>query len=348
MQFEFSSHLWILLLIPILVMGFLLYQLWQRKAIQRFGNLDLLQQLMPQRSRWKNSIKFGLIMLVLVCLGFAYANPQMGTKKAKVEQKSIDIFIALDVSNSMLAKDISPSRLERAKQFSFKLMNEFKTDKVGLILFAGTAHLQMPLTNDYSAAQTFIKTATSDMVSTQGTAIGEAIVLAEKSFEPNNKQHKALIILSDGENHEGEAINKATTASENGMLIFTVGVGSNKATPIMINEFGRTVYKRDALGEIVKTKLNQAMLIDVAKAAKGTYFKLNNDEKILKALTANIQKIEKRTVEQRIFDEYESYFQWFVIIAFILLGIELFISQQKSTFLKGRKFLNRRISKFDE
>lgn len=337
MQFEFSSHLWILLLIPILVVGFLLYQLWQRKAIQRFGNLDLLQQLMPQRSRWKHLIKFSLLMVVLICLGFAYANPQMGTKKAKVAQKSIDVFIALDVSNSMLAKDISPSRLERAKQFCFKLINEFKTDKVGIILFAGSAHLQMPLTNDYSAAQTFIKTATPDMVSTQGTAIGEAIALAEKSYEPNNKQHKALIILSDGENHEGEAINAAAAASDNGMLIFTVGVGSNKATPIMVNEFGRTVYKRDASGEIVETKLNQAMLIDVAKAAKGTYFKLNSDKKILKSLTANIQKIEKRTVEQRIFDEYESYFQWLVFAALIFLGIETFITQQKSDILKGKK-----------
>jgi Ca-activated chloride channel family protein len=338
MQFEFSAHLWVLLLIPILVTGFLLYQLWRKKAIHRFGNSVLIKQLMPERSRWKNSIKFSLLMLVLLCLGFAYANPQMGTKKAKVEQKSIDIFIALDVSNSMLAKDISPSRLERAKQFCFKLMNEFRTDKVGIILFAGSAHLQMPLTNDYSAAQTFIKTATPNMVSTQGTAIDEAIALAEKSFEPNNKQHKALIILSDGENHEGEAITAAAEASKNGMLIFTVGIGSNKATPIMMNQGGQTVYKRDATGEIVQSKLNQAMLIDIAKAAKGTYYKLNNDTKIIKSLTANIQKIEKRTVEQRVFDEYDSYFQWLVFAALIFLGIETFIRQQKSDILKGKDF----------
>lgn len=337
MQFEFSSHLWILLLIPILVTGFVLHRFWQKRARNRFGNLALLQELMPQRSRWKNLIKFSLLMLVLVFLGFAYANPQMGTKKAKVEQKSIDIFIALDVSNSMLAKDISPSRLERAKQFCFKLINEFKTDKVGIILFAGSAYLQMPLTNDYSAAQTFIKTATPDMISTQGTAIGEAIALAEKSFEPNNKQHKALIILSDGENHEGEAIAAAAKASDNGILIFTVGVGSNKAAPILINELGQTVYKRDAAGEIVQTKLNQAMLIDIAKAAKGTYFKLNNDTKILNALTADIQKIEKRTVEQRVFDEYESYFQYLVFAALILLGIEFFVPQRKSNILKGKE-----------
>ena len=338
MQFEFSSHLWILLLIPILVTGFLLYQLWRKKALYRFGNLDLIHQLMPKRSRWKNTIKFSLLMLVLLFLGFAYANPQMGTKKAKVEQKSIDIFIALDVSNSMLAKDVSPSRLERAKQFCFKLINEFQTDKIGIILFAGSAHLQMPLTNDYSAAQTFIKTASTDMVSSQGTVIDEAIKLAEKSFEPNNKQHKALIILSDGENHEGEAIAAAADANDDGMLIFTIGLGSNKPSPIMMNEFGRTVYKRDAAGEVVQTKLNQAMLIDIAKAAKGTYFKLNNDDKILKSLTANIQKIEKRTVEQRVFDEYESYFQWLVFAALLFLGIEPFISQEKSDILKGKEF----------
>lgn len=338
MQFEFSSHLWILLLIPILVIGFLLYQLWRKKTINRFGNIVLINQLTPQRSRWKNSIKFSLLILVLLCLGFAYANPQMGTKKAKVEQKSIDIFIALDVSNSMLAKDISPSRLERAKQFCFKLINEFQTDKVGIILFAGSAHLQMPLTNDYSAAQTFIKTATPNMVSTQGTAIDEAIRLAEKSFEPNNKQHKALIILSDGENHEGEATEAAAEANDNGMLIFTVGIGSNKATPILMNKNGQSVYKRDETGEVVQTKLNQAMLIDIAKAAKGSYFKLNQDEKILKSLAAKIQKIEKRTVEQRVFDEYESYFQWLVFAALIFLGIETLITQQKSDILKGKDF----------
>jgi len=337
MQFEFSSHLWILLLIPILVIGFLFYQIWQKKAINRFGNSALIKQLIPEHSRWKNTIKFSLLMLVLACLSFAYANPQMGTKKAKVEQKSIDILIALDVSNSMLAKDVSPSRLERAKQFCFKLVNEFETDKVGIILFAGSAHLQMPLTNDYSAAQTFIKTASPNMVSTQGTAIDEAIELAEKSFEANNKQHKALIILSDGENHEGEAISAAANANDNGMLIYTIGLGSNTGTPIMINEYGRTVYKRDATGEIVQTKLNQAMLIDIAKAAKGTYFKLNNDDKILKSLTANIQKIEKRTVEQRVFDEYESYFQWLVIAALLFLGIETFITQKKTDILKGKK-----------
>lgn len=341
LQFEYTYHLLALLLIPILVIVFFLHRKWQKNALEEFGDLDLMRELMPERSRFKDFGKFGLLMLVLILLSFAWANPQMGTKKEKVQQKSIDVFIALDVSNSMLARDISPNRLERAKQFCFKLINNFRTDRVGIILFAGDAYVQMPLTTDYATAQTLIKSANPDMVTTQGTAIGSAIELAQESFDIDNKQHKALVIISDGENHEGDAINIAEKAGEEGMLIFTVGIGSKKSTPILITEYGQTSYKTNEKGEVVQTKINEGMLKDIARTARGAYFNLRSDEKILKSLDENIQKIEKREIEQRVFNEFETYFQWFVFFALVFLVAEFVISYRKPQYLKGKDLFSK-------
>lgn len=330
LQLEYTYHLFTLLLIPIFVALFLFYQYWQKQAIKKIGDVQLMKRLMPAYSNVRKTLKFSLLMLVIVFLSIAYANPQIGTKKEKIQQKSIDIFIALDVSNSMLARDISPNRLERAKRFCNKLLKEFKTDRVGIILFAGDAYIQMPLTTDYATAQAMIKSAQPNMVSTQGTAIGSAINLAEESFDKDNKQHKVLLLVSDGENHDDNAINIAETAGENGMLIFTVGIGSKKSSPILITEFGQTTYKKNAAGEVVYTNLNEAMLKEVAKVARGSYFKLKSDDKILSTLNDNIQKIEKREIEQRVFSEFESYFQWFIFIAIIFLVIEFLISNRLS------------------
>lgn len=330
LQLEHTYHLFTLLLIPIFVALFLFYQYWQKQAIKKIGDVQLIKRLIPAYSNVRKTLKFSLLMLVIVFLSIAYANPQIGTKKEKIQQKSIDIFIALDVSNSMLARDISPNRLERAKRFCNNLLKEFRTDRVGIILFAGDAYVQMPLTTDYATAQAMIKSAQPNMVSTQGTAIGSAINLAEESFDKDNKQHKVLLLISDGENHDDNAINIAETAGENGLLIFTVGIGSKKSSPILITEFGQTSYKKNAAGEVIYTRLEEAMLKEIAEAARGTYFKLKSDDRILSALNNNIQKIEKREIEQRAFKEFETYFQWFVLLAIIFLVIELLISNRLS------------------
>ena len=336
LQLEYTYHLLVLLLIPIFVVLFLFYRFWQQRAIKKFGDYQLVKQLMPEHSNFKKTLKFGLLMLVIVFLSIAYANPQLGIKKEKVQQKSIDIFIALDVSNSMLARDISPSRLERAKQFCNKLIKEFRTDRVGIILFAGDAYIQMPLTTDYATAQTMIKSVQPNMVSTQGTAIGSAIELAEASFEKDNKHHKALILISDGENHEGNAINIAETAGKKGMLIFTIGIGSSQDSPILITEYGQTSYKKNKAGEVVYSRLNEGMLKDVAWSARWAYYKLQSDDDILNALSNNIQQIEKREIEQRVFNQFETYFQWFVFLAIIFLTIELLISNRLSKYWKRK------------
>ncbi|MEM8909554.1 MAG: VWA domain-containing protein, partial [Bacteroidota bacterium] len=266
-RFEHGIHLYALLGIPVLILFFVLMWYARQRAIRQFGATSLMQQLMPEVSRYKDTVKFVLLTLALATLIVGWANPQWGTKKAKVTRKSADVFIALDVSYSMLSQDIRPSRLERAKQFAQKLVEELKGERIGTIIFAGNAYLQMPLTTDYAAAALFLKSANPEMVPTQGTAIGEAVDLAEQSFAQDNKHHKAMVIITDGENHEEGMIEKVEAARDNGLLIFAVGVGTNGGgfIPVQIN--GRWDYKRDKTGNPVRSKLNEEMLSDIAAAA---------------------------------------------------------------------------------
>ncbi len=335
-RFEHGINLYALLMIPLLLVFFLLMGYARKRAIQQFGDTGLMQQLMPEVSRYKHLIKFVLLMLALAVLIIGWANPQWGTKKEKVKRKSADVFIALDVSYSMLSQDIRPSRLERAKQFAQKLVEELKGERIGTIIFAGNAYLQMPLTTDYSAAALFLKSANPNMVPTQGTAIGEAVDLAERSFAEDNKHHKAMVVITDGENHDEEVIAKVEQARENGLLVFAVGVGTIDGgfIPVQIN--GRWDYKRDKTGNPVKSKLNEEVLSDIAKAAEGSYFNLSEGDKIIGALRERIDKIEKRELEQRSFSEYESYFQYFIALAILLLLIEFLIPYRKSKMMQGK------------
>ena len=276
-------------------------------------------------------------MVALCLLAVSLANPQWGTKKEKVTRKSVDIFVALDISQSMMAEDISPSRLERAKRFAQGLIETLKGDRIGTIIFAGNAYLQVPLTTDYAAAELFIKSANPGMAPTQGTAIVDAIDLAENSFEEENKNHKALIIISDGENHDEEALQRAREANNNGLLIFTVGVGTAEGSFIPVLIGGRADYKRDRTGNPVRSQLNEDMLKDLADAGDGSYFNLlSGSEEVMSALRNGIDRMEKREFEQRVFNEYESYFQYFLIVAILLIVIEFIFSYKKSRLLKGK------------
>ncbi|MEM9820254.1 MAG: VWA domain-containing protein [Bacteroidota bacterium] len=337
-RFEYSMHLYALVAIPILLGLFLWMWYARKRAIEKFGDWALMEQLMPQVSKYKHSLKFGLLIFAVATLIVAWANPQWGTKKEKVKRKSADVFIALDVSYSMMAQDIRPSRLERAKQFAQKLVKELKGERVGTIIFAGNAYLQMPLTTDYSAAQLFLKSANPDMVPTQGTAIGEAVWMAEQSFEEDNKHHKAMVIITDGEDHEPETIEEVQRARDNGLLIFAVGVGTNEGGFIPYQVNGRWDYKRDKTGNPVRSKLNETTLGEIAEKAGGSYFNLSEGDKIIGALQEKIDKVEKRELEQRSFSEYESYFQYFIALALLLLLIEFFISYRKSRLLQGKDF----------
>ena len=284
-------------------------------------------------SRYKHGLKFGLLLFALSFLIIAWANPQWGTKKEKVKRKSADVFIALDISESMLAQDISPNRLERAKKFAQGLAQELRGERTGFIIFAGNAYLQMPLTTDYAAAELFIKSANTQQAPSQGTAISDAIDLAERAFEPENQHHKALVIITDGETHDQEAIERAVQANENGLMIFTVGVGTPDGGYIPLVYSGRSGFKVDEKGEYVRTKLNENMLAELAAAGSGSYYNLSEGDQIIPALRERIDQLEKREFEQRSFNEFESYFQYFIALGLLFLLIEFIISYRKNRWL---------------
>ncbi len=337
-RFEHSDHLYALIIIPILIVFFLLTWYARKRAFDRFGNTALLEKIAPELSKYKHTIKFILLLFAMSFLILGWANPQWGMKKEKVKRKSSDIFIALDISKSMLAEDVRPSRLDRAKQFAQNLVKQLKGERIGTIIFAGNAYLQMPLTTDYAAAQLFLKSANPEMAPAQGTAISDAIELAEQAFEQDNKHHKALVIITDGENHDEETIQRAQEANDNGLLIFTVGVGTTEGGLIPENQGGRRGYKADNTGNPVKTRLDPELITKLAEAGDGAAFSLSDDtQEIVRQLRERIDKIEKRELEQRSFSKYESYFQYFIALGLLLIIIEFLLTYQKSRWFKGRE-----------
>lgn len=335
-RFENIDNLYALAIIPVLIVFFILALMARKRAIERFGDSSLMAQLMPKMSKYKHTLKFVLLMIGIAFLVVGWANPQWGTKKEKVKRKSVDVFVALDISQSMLAEDVPPNRMERAKRFAQDLVEGLKGDRVGLIIFAGNAYLQMPMTTDYAAAQLFLRTANPDMAPSQGTAISDAIDLALRSFEEDNKSHKALVIITDGENHDQDALDQAKAANEDGLLIFTIGVGTPQGAKIPINYSGQRGYKIDKTGQEVVSKLNEQMLLDLANEGDGNYFNIAAGENVVNALQERIDKLEKREFETRAFEEYESYFQYFIAIALLFLIIEFAISYRKNKFLEGK------------
>jgi Ca-activated chloride channel homolog len=335
-RFEHPHYLFFLLLIPITTVFFVYTRLARKRALLRFGDPSLTARLMPNVSNLKHPLKFGILMLAVAMLIIAWANPQLGTRKEKVSHKSSDVILALDISNSMLSDDVKPSRLDRAKAFSMDLVNGLRGERIGNIVFAGNAYLNMPLTTDYAAAAMFINSSNPEQAPTQGTALGEAIDVAEKAFGETNLQHKVLIIVSDGEDHDNNAIKRAKKAGENGLLIFTIGVGSKEGGLIPIVFNGQPDFKRDGQGQPIKTTLNEDMMKQLAAAGNGDYFNISNTTGIIDALKTRIEKVEKKEFEQRLFNEYESYYQYFVLIALLILIFEFMLPYRKSSWLEGR------------
>lgn len=296
--------------------------LLQKKRIEKVGDADLVARLMPDSSTKRKWIKNILILLGLLFVLFAASNPQWGTKKEKIKAQSADIFIAFDISQSMMAQDISPSRLERAKRFTEKLIRNLKGDRVGLIYFAGDAYLQMPLTNDYAAAELFVKSANPNLAGTQGTAIDEAIDLAMKAYEEDVKHQRALIIISDGEDHDEDAISMAKEGADAGLVIYTIGVGTETGAYIPFVNRGRTEFKKDQEGAPVMSKLNIPNLQEIARNGGGEFYLVNQGEDGIKDLKDRLSRLQKREVEQKSFSEFNSYFQWFLGIGFLLLLLE--------------------------
>ena len=332
-MFRFENIKFLYFLAGIIPLIAFLWYMEKSRLKQRAKFIDekLFNRIMPHYNKKVHFLRNILIVLIFAFSVIALANPQWANKKEKVKAKSSDIFIALDISRSMLGTDVKPNRLEKSKRLIEKLIDKLKGNRMGLIFFAGEAFLKMPLTSDYAAAKLFIKSASPDLITNQGTAIAEAIEIAEKSFDEKTNHQRAMVIFSDGEDHDGNAIKKAREAHKKGLVIFTVGVGTPEGAFVpYTNRFGIQGYKKDKNGNYIKSKLNENLLMEIADAGGGKYFNIAQGDDIVKEIAAQLEKIEKREIEQRAFKTYESYYQYFLALAIILFVLLFFIPELKT------------------
>lgn len=331
-RFEDISYLYYLGAVPVVALLLVLVYFRRQSLLSKLGELPLVEQLIEGRSGKKWWLKFGLIVSGLLFLIFSAANPQWGTKKEKVMAQSADIFIALDISQSMMAKDISPSRLERAKRWTEKLVENLKGDRLGLIYFAGDAYLQSPLTSDYAAIEVFVRSANTNLAGTQGTAIDEAIELASKAYEKDVQHQRAMVIISDGEDHDQLAVEAARAAAETGMVIYTVGAGTEEGAFVPYINRGVEEYKKDRDGNPVQSKINIDYLQQVANAGNGGFYLVNQGQEAIDDLKSRLDRLQRREVEQQSFSEYNSYFQYFLFFGLLLCLLEWIIPETKKWY----------------
>lgn len=329
---QYLNYLWA---IPLLILLFLWFLQWKRTTLKRYGEPNVIFRLIPERSKFKDWFKFALMMLALAALIVGIANPQIGSQLEKQERQGVDIIIALDVSNSMLAEDIKPNRIERARQAVSRFIDQLTNDRIGLIIFAGKAYPLLPLTNDYSAAKMFLANADNNLVQVQGTSIADAIDLAMRSF-PSGPQGKALVIITDGEDHEGEVLEKVEEAKRKGILIHTIGIGSPQGVPIpLFRNDTRAGFRTSKDGQTVITRLNESVLQQIAVAGQGVYVRATNAQFGLNRIFDEISKMEKGTYDdRRSFAEFESRFWYFLYLTLILLMLEMIIYERSSRWMR--------------
>lgn len=341
-RFENTVFLYALLIIPALAALYWYSSFRSARKLNQWGDRKLLTALMPLASNAKKNWKFAIFLLSLAALIFAIARPQFGSKLTEVKRKGVELMIGLDVSNSMLAEDISPNRLESAKRAISKLVDDLENDKIGLVVFAGDAYIQLPMTTDFGAAKLFLSSVNTQIVPRQGTSIGAAINLAARSFTPEAGNSKAIIIITDGENHEEGAIEEAMEAAEKGVVVHTIGMGLAKGAPIPVyNQSGQKDYRKDNEGNVIVSKLNENLLREVAKAGNGIYIRANSANAGLKTLFDEINKMDKQDIEARVYSEYEEQFQYPVFLAIFLLVLELIILERKNRWIRKLKIIDR-------
>ena len=318
-------------LIPVIVLVAYLVSRWRKKVLHKFADTHLVSSLLPDLSKYKPALKITLFCLAFFFLIIGIANPQNGSKLQEVKREGVDLIIALDVSNSMKAEDLSPNRLENAKQAISKLIENLHDDRIGVIVFAGEAYVQLPVTTDYSAAKLFLNTINTDIVPTQGTAIGSAIDLAVNSFDAKSQNSKSIIVITDGENHEDDAVKAAEAAAEKGIVVHTIGMGSPKGAPIpMFLNGHQNGFRKDSEGNTVITKLDENNLQEIAMAGHGAYVRANNSQSGLSIIFDQINKMQKKEFGSKVYTEYDDHFQIFLALAFIFFVIELLITETVS------------------
>lgn len=336
------EFIYVLLLIPALIVFFWYSRIKRKKALAQFGQKEILSVLMPNVSASRPVVKFIILMVALGSIILGLSRPQFGSKLKTEKRKGIELIIALDVSNSMMAEDIQPNRLERAKRAISQLVDKLSNDKIGLIVFAGDAYTQLPITADYVSAKLFLNSISPEMVPTQGTAIGAAINLGVKSFNPQFPGSKAMIIITDGENHEDDAIGAATEAAKQGVVIYTLGMGLPQGGPIPENVNGQKSYRKDKQGNTIVTKLDEQMLQKIAEAGNGAYIRANNAQVGLNNLFSEVNKMEKSELETQIYADYDDKFQYFIGFGIFLILIEFMILERKNKYLKNFKLFGER------
>ena len=340
MKFAHPEFFYLFIFLFLLLAVYIYSNHKRTKNLKKYGDPKLLEHLMPDVSSYRPAIKFWLSLIAMAMLIVVLARPQFGSKKETVTRQGIETVIALDISNSMLAEDIAPNRLEKAKNIISKLIDKFENDKVGLIVFAGDAFVQLPITNDFISAKMFLENITPSLISRQGTDIGTAIDLAMKSFTPNEEVGKALIVITDGENHEGGAEEAAKLAAEKGIVVYMLGVGTIDGAPIPTGNTNE--FRKDKDGNVVMTRLNEEMGQQIARAGGGAYIRVDNTNNAQKLLLGEIDKLAKADVTTEVYSEYNEQFEFIAWIVLLLLVIDILLLPGKSRWTRNIKLFDER------
>ena len=340
-QLEEKIWFWALGIIPVIILLFLVLQFWRYRTQKKFADSSMLKRLSPNRSIFKSVLKVIVLSLVFFCLAIGLVNPKIGTKLETVKREGVDIVFAVDVSKSMLAEDIAPNRLEKSKQLVTQIINNLASDRVGIIAYAGKAFPQLPITTDYASAKMFLQSMDTNMLSSQGTAIDEAIKLAKTYFDDEEQTNRVLIIISDGEDHSEQAAMVAEEASEEGIRIFTIGVGDVKGGPIPEKRNGVVLnYKKDSQGETVITKLNEETLQNIASEANGAYINGKNTKDVVDNIREILNAMDKTEFEAKEFADFKDQFQWFLGFGIFFLLIDILLLERKTAWLKKLNLFN--------
>lgn len=337
-RFANPEYLYILLLLPVLAVTFIAFSIRRRKRLKTYGDPELMAELMPDASERRHRLKFWIALAAFALCCVLLARPQFGSRQDTVVRSGIETIICLDISNSMLADDVAPTRLEKSKRIVSNLVDQLKDDKIGLIVFAGDAFVQLPITSDFISAKIFLNAITPSLIARQGTNIKDALNLASKSFTPNDGVGKAVIVITDGENHEPGAVEAAKDAADKGETVYVMGVGLPSGSPIPGNRSGE--FRKDRDGNVIVTRLNEQMCRDIAEAGNGAYFYVDNTNAAEKALQKELDHLAKDDVETTVFTEFDEQFRVIAWAVLVLLLIELIISESRNAKFRNFKLFN--------
>ena len=340
-QLEQPIYFYVLFALPAVMVVYLLVALWKKRAQRSFANPTLLENLSPSQSIFKGALKLALALLVLACLSFALVNPKIGTKLETVKREGVDVVFALDVSTSMLAQDIAPNRLEKSKQLVRQIINTLAGDRIGIIGYAGSAFPQVPITTDFSSARLFLSGMNTNMVSSQGTAMTQAIEMAETYYNDIEQKNRVLFLISDGEDHQGDYASIAAQATKKGIKIYTIGVGTPGGAKIPIKRGGVVQsYKRDKDNQVVITKLNKETLQEIAEAANGKYLDGTNTKELVEQVQNILAGMDKKEFDAKQFSDFKDQFQWFLAGALLFLLLDVLLLERKTKWINNLNLFN--------